>query len=139
MTRYLIGISLLFLLACHSHETHPDLERAFAVHQQALQTHDSLKQELNVLQAQSLTSEEEKAWDRLQEASIQWEEGIFEVPGFDHEHSHGHHHHHDHAHDALKDLPPLEVLNIQEAMLQEAKLLLDKTRQLSASIVQPSS
>lgn len=137
MTRYLLGISLLFLMACHSHEHDPVLKQAFEVHQVAIQTHDSLSNELNTLQAQSLKPEDQSEWKRLNSASEQWEESLVEVPGFEHAEGHDHdHHHHHHGGEALQDLPPSEMLRIQQALLKEVKDLLEQTRGLAARIPQ---
>jgi len=140
LTRYLIGLSLLLLIACQSDEPDPQLEEAFAVHQVAVQTHDSLQQELNALSAQSLSREQQQTYSRLQEASELWESHVMEVPGY--EHAEGHDHDHDHQHGAelaaLKDLPPAEMLRIQQALVHEVQRLLDETRQLAKEAANPA-
>lgn len=135
MTRFLIAIGLLLLTACQNSESDPKLEQAFAAHQLALRTLDSLEQELKTLQAQSLTEEQQQEWSRIQETSTLWESNLVEVPGYDHAEGHDHGHDHDHDHDAmtedLKDLPPAEILRIQQALVDEVQQLLAETRQLA--------
>ncbi|MEM7374834.1 MAG: hypothetical protein AAF587_39950 [Bacteroidota bacterium] len=101
--------------------------------------HDSLKHELNALQTRSLNPEDEAKWKQLQSASVKWESSLVEVPGFDHAEGHSHSHHHKHGTDALQDLPPSEMLTIQQALMDEVKHLLDQTRGLAATHAQATS
>ncbi len=65
---------------------------------------------------------------------------MVEVPGFEHDHNHdhdhGHDHDHDHSHDHsndnLSDLPPAEMLELQQALKKEAQRLLGEARELAA-------
>ncbi|MEM6768145.1 MAG: hypothetical protein AAF824_06200 [Bacteroidota bacterium] len=143
MLRYLTGISICIwvFVACQSSEPAPELKQAFEVHEMALITFDSLTSELDALQALELAPEGQQTLAEIKEASTQWEEGLVEVPGFEHaghDHAHDHDHSHDHGNEELKDLPPAEMLELQEAMGAEVKRLLKETRTLAAQATQSS-
>ncbi len=148
MNRYLIIITLLLLISCQKGDPDPKLKQAFDLHEMAVQKYDSLKLELNSLKAQTLTEEEAKKLKQLEETSSAWESSLVEVPGFEHDHEEGHgdshdhdhdHHHHDQAAEDLKDLPPAEMLKLQQALLDEVQKLLHESRQLAAKDAQSSS
>ena len=138
MIRFLIGICVLLFVACQSGEPDPKMKLAFEEHEAALQVYDSLSDMLSNIQVDSLTAEDQQKLAQLQEASAQWEANLVEVPGFeheghDHDHGHSHDHSHDHAKNSLSDLPPAEMLELQQALKQEVQRLLDEARQLAAS------
>ncbi len=139
MIRYLIALSLWLLIACQGDEPDPQLTEAFAAHQLALRTHDSLRHELETLPTQSLTTAQQQELTRLQQARQQWQTNLVEVPGFEHAEEHSHDHQHDHATDALQGLPPAEILSVQQALVQEVQRLLDDARRLLVKIEQTSS
>lgn len=146
MIRWILGISMILFAACQSSEPDPQLKLAFEEHEAGLLVYDSLKNVLSSIQADSLLAEDQQKLVDLQEASTQWEASVVEIPGFehahDHDHEHGHDHDHDHSHDHsndnLSDLPPAEMLELQQALKQEAQRLLGEARQLAAKSA-PSS
>ena len=133
MTRYLLGMTLLLLIGCQNAEPDPKMKQAFELHTIALQTYDSLQGELKAIDAQSLTTEGQQALAKIQETSTTWHDNLAEVPGFEHEEGHDHDHDHDHGDDVLKDLPPQEMLELQQALLEEIQGLLLQTRQLATA------
>ncbi|MCI4669474.1 MAG: hypothetical protein MRZ79_15170 [Bacteroidia bacterium] len=138
MKYYFPAVLLCLFIACKSGEPDPQLKQAFELHEIAIQKHDSLENELTALDPQSLSAEGQQKLTELKKASTNWEESVVEVPGFEHEHEeghdhegHDHDHHHDHASTNLKDLPPSEILKLQQALVDEAQRLLDEFRQLA--------
>lgn len=137
MIRYLVGIGLLFLIACQDHEPDPKLKEAFETHELALKFQDSLKTELADLAERTLSPEQQGLIDELAKKHEAWEDNLVEVPGFAHDHDHGHDHDHDHDHaeeEMMENLPPAEVLQIQQAMANEVKGMLADARALSLAI-----
>lgn len=142
MIRWILGISIILFVACQGGEPDPKMKLAFEEHEAGLQVYDSLKNVLSSIQVDSLVAEDQTKLAELQEASTQWEASVVEVPGFehthhhDHDHDHGHDHDHDHSHDHsndnLSDLPPTEMLELQQALKKEAQRLLGEARQLAA-------
>ncbi|MEO0580830.1 MAG: hypothetical protein AAF135_01290 [Bacteroidota bacterium] len=131
LTRYFIGIVLCLLIGCQSSKPDPKMARAFELHKEALQIYDALTDALDKLDPQSMTPENQQLLGTIKEASDQWHDNLVEVPGFEHEEGHDHDHDHDHGDDALKDLPPGEMLELQQAILDEVQRLLKETRQLA--------
>ncbi|MEL6675556.1 MAG: hypothetical protein AAFR61_25335 [Bacteroidota bacterium] len=137
MLRYVLGISLMVLVACQNNEKDPHLEDAFKVHQMALKVRDSVEMELKAIPLDSLTGEQQQMVKQLEEAVHQWEDQLVEVPGFEHAEGHDHNHDHDHDHakeELMENLPPLEILKLQEALAQEVQGLLQQARQLAGSL-----
>ncbi len=143
MIRYLFILSLLVLIACQDNKPDPQLVQAFEVHKSSLATFDSLLVELRTLKSQSLSPQQQDELTQLAKAGAQWEEQLVEVPGFDHgeghDHGgHGHDHGHNHGGPNMEDLPPAEVLKIQEAMKTEVSRLLSEVRKLASALDSPS-
>lgn len=114
---FLIYFTAFFLIsACHHHsEDFKKLEKAAAIHMEAVKLEAALKADLEELiqrknsiniQGRALTEEEMQFVGKVEaiEASHQfWTDNHVEVPGFDH-HDHGDGHgHHDHSHDHSHD------------------------------------
>lgn len=76
-----------------------------------------------------------QTYDRLAAADSavrNWPAQLVEVPGFEDPHDHtGHDHAHDHTHDPLSDLPPAEMLALQEVLLARITTAADSLQAVS--------
>ena len=135
MTRlmFLLGLTLTTAIACGPAQPDSALEAANQLHLEALAISDSLEG--------YLAGADGKRWDSLRQAHTQWEASLVEVPGFEHthEHDHGHDHDHDHGHDhqhddALNDLPPAEMQQLQQALRDEVAQMLELAQQWDESL-----
>jgi len=126
---------LTVLTACGPSQTDPKLEDANRLHLEALAISDSLE---------SLISQSEGTrWDSLRQLHEAWEASLVEVPGFEHDHDHDHGHDHDHAHDhgdnTLSELPPAEMLQLQQALRDEVASMLSQAKTWDQTEVVPDT
>lgn len=120
---WLLGIILIACNGSSQKEPDPKLTEAFAIHEHALHVLDSLEQVLASVEVDSLPTTQQVAIKEIKEEIEAWESNLVEVPGFEHEHDHDHeghdHHHHDATSDQMADLPPQDMLDAQQAFLDE--------------------
>jgi len=118
------------MLSCSASTDHSAiLQQAQAVHLAAVVIHDSVNTEIQELQSQvdalSASDSLEISLSNLKDslAAIRsdfesWDANLMSVPGFDaaHNHSHEHDHAHEHHHPSqkLQDLPPEQILAVQQ-------------------------
>ncbi|MEM7656253.1 MAG: hypothetical protein AAF399_09015 [Bacteroidota bacterium] len=121
---FLLGLIPL-LIACGPDPKDPALEAANQLHLEALAISDSLEGYLSASSG--------ARWDSLREAHSQWESGLVEVPGFEHDHDHDHDHEHHHHDNTLNDLPPAEMKQLQQALKEEVAQMLQLAKQWEQS------
>ena len=125
-----MGISLALLLACSGQsEPNETLQEAQKYHLEAL----SVQKEVEVLIGTLRSNGKPGQADSLARVLESWEEGLVEVPGFEHEHHHdeheGHHHHH-------KPAPPMtdaSLLAYQKSTFEAIQGLKKDVEQLAAT------
>jgi len=146
----LYSLCLLIVLACStSPDKDPVLIEANKLHENSMQLHDSVIATIKNLQEikaqwaedSSSTAEYEAFAQSLSELEADfatWDENLVGVPGFEAEHhhhheegEHDHDHDHDHASEDLADLPPDQILAIQQEILNGISDLHLRSQQLA--------
>jgi len=130
---------LLLVVACGGEEKKPEeLQKAFALHEEAVKIRQEAKDQLGTLTAISdsvFIAANQENLNALAASLEEWDEQLVEVPGFEEEHDHSGHDHagHDHHHhDSGPELTPKEHLEVQQHLLDEIKALAAKLNQIEA-------
>jgi hypothetical protein len=102
------------MLGCRQDQDKKTLDRAFAIHQEAMVVAEDTEQQLKAYTGQATTApnpDSVRVWIAELE---EWEKNVVEVSGYEHEH----HHHHDgeHHHAPAPDVSAGEMLDIQREM-----------------------
>lgn len=122
------------------------LQQAAAIHLDAIKVQEEIapklydlvqqKNSINI-QARVLTDEELTFVEKVGviEESYDWfEKNHLEVPGFEHAHSHeGHSHDHNHDHGSSPELPPKDILRIQQEFRDSIIAIKNAMNELSIS------
>lgn len=100
-THFLRGLVLIFVLtACSKDKTKSDaLIEANKVHLESVAMHENVENGIHLLKKRAETKQDStrlQKLDSLQDVVELWEEGMIEVPGFEHEHHHEQGEHHEH-------------------------------------------
>ena len=114
MRCFIAVCALAFMLGCRPDQDKKTLDRAFAIHQEAMVVAEEIEQQLKAYTGQATTApnpDSVRVWIAELE---EWEKNVVEVPGYEHEHHHhdGEHHHHGPA----PDVSAGEMLDIQREM-----------------------
>ncbi len=107
---------LLWVLTACSGAGDPTLEEAAEIHNEASAIGQEVQARLSrldsLVKAGAVVSESrKKEISALTSDLRQWEDNLFEVPGYEHKHKEDGHHHH---HEKSPDLPADKVLDIQK-------------------------
>lgn len=93
------------------------LVQANDVHLQAVKTYDEVHELYGSLKKTALERQDSLAvvrLDSIHEVLHHWKDGLYEVPGFEHDHDHGHEgHSHDHEHKAVPNMTDQSMLDYQ--------------------------
>lgn len=100
-THFLPGLVLIFVLtACSKDKAKSDaLIEANKVHLESVAMHENVENGIHLLKQRAETKQDStrlQKLDSLQDLMELWEEGMIEVPGFEHEHHHEKGEHHEH-------------------------------------------
>ncbi|GAB2779405.1 hypothetical protein GCM10027275_23690 [Rhabdobacter roseus] len=101
--------------SCASHkEPNELLQEAHRYHVEAVTTQAEVEQLLGTLRSTGRGSEADSLAGVLED----WEEGLVEVPGFEHEHHHEGHEGHHHDHKPAPQMTDASLLDYQKSTLQ---------------------
>lgn len=94
-----LAILLIFIIhACKkTNDKSPELIQANELHLKSIRIHENIETELIEKKLKAINDKDVTRIKKLDSLSFileLWEEGIEEVPGFEHEHHHGEHHEH---------------------------------------------
>ncbi|MEO6687444.1 MAG: hypothetical protein ABIN24_15835 [Dyadobacter sp.] len=96
----LVTLLIFILSACKkSNNKSPELIQAYEMHLESMRIHENMETELIEKKQNAINNKDVSAITKLDSLSTileLWEEGIIEVPGFEHEHHHEKGEHHEH-------------------------------------------
>ncbi|MGF1534344.1 MAG: hypothetical protein ACFCUI_11630 [Bernardetiaceae bacterium] len=132
-TLFLLYLAATFLgIACtqQSPEEEADLKAAQEIHRQILDKEAALLKAYQAVATDTIPG----AMTQWKTAFDDWEKRLVSVPGLedahhhDHDHAEGHHHHHH----ADPKLTPAQLLEVQQALLEELQTLETRWQALNA-------
>jgi hypothetical protein len=126
MKRLLIILNMVLLMACSHKKNDTVLAEAASVHEEAMQIFHDLEDLLKTLEQNDAIPAE--ALETIKSDLHEWEEGLVEVPGYEHNHDyadHRHHHHH-----KTPELSSEEMLQLQKEFRNSITTLLEQVKTL---------
>ena len=144
-TLALVGL-VLSLMGCHGHDDTEVLQaQALALHDSILVVETQINDALAQVTAQVTTQDDSRQLARPIRDSlaaiwadlVTWNSYVIEPPGGDHDgHDHAHGHAHDHA--PPPDMTPQQMVEVQQALLDEIRTLQARLEQLDLDAVPAS-
>lgn len=121
MRYFIVAVVLLNLAGCRTDQDKKTLDRAFALHQEAMGVAEEIEQQLKAYADQATSAPNPDSVQVWLAELEEWHEDVVEVPGYEHEHHHhdGEHHHHTPA----PNVSAGEMLDIQQELRREIEAL----------------
>ncbi len=127
-----VFLSLLALLisSCSGNsEKDSKLKEAHEIHEASMSVRAQTVAALEIMKSSAESAEDSLRVKDLEMALKEWDDQVYEIPGFEHDHDHDHDHDHHHHHRKAPDLTPEQHLEMQNEMMAEIKALLDQAKQ----------
>ena len=108
-------------------ENDSKLKEAHEIHEASMDVRAQVMAALEIRKSGAESADDSLRVKNLEMALKEWDDQVYEIPGFEHDHDHDHDHHHHHR--KAPDLTPEQHLEMQKELMAEIKALLDQAKQ----------